>query len=539
MAIFSLFLIMVMLITGGMAVDLMRLETHRIRLQATLDRAVLAAADLEQTLDPETVVRDYFAKADLLDDLTSVIVTEGLNSRTVNAVATTDVDMIFMRMMGIDTMVAPAAGTAAESVTDIEIIMVLDVSGSMGSNSKLTNLKTAAEDFVATVFSGDSEGRISIGIVPFNGQVNLGAALLAQYNVTDQHGLANSNCVDLPPAAYSGSDISTTLAMPQTAFVDTYSGTSHSSGYVNYSSYPPYWSYGHMVNAWCPPEATNTVFLPSRNQGQLISHINGLYAIGATSINAGMRWGTELLDSGSRPMFTDLISDGEISASFTGRPYDYFTTNTMKVVVLMTDGQHFAEERINDGFRIGLSPIYRGEDGKYSIYHANQSGSNKYYVPHTGGWQNGPWTGGSSGGDWVWNGWQWVWQNGSVGTATQQTWPEVWSDLRLSYVAWQFYARAFGYNSYSRDSVYAATMATIRDQTPTSEMDTQLQAMCTASRNNGIVIFGIAFEAPANGENQIFQCASSPSHFYDASGLEIVSVFQSIANRINSLRLTQ
>ncbi|MDG2452861.1 MAG: Tad domain-containing protein, partial [Paracoccaceae bacterium] len=50
--IFSLFMFVLMLLTAGMALDLMRYETHRARLQGTLDRAVLAAADLDQTLSP-------------------------------------------------------------------------------------------------------------------------------------------------------------------------------------------------------------------------------------------------------------------------------------------------------------------------------------------------------------------------------------------------------------------------------------------------------------------------------------------------------
>jgi Flp pilus assembly protein TadG len=60
---FSLFLFVLMILIGGMAVDLMRFETRRVHVQNTLDSAMLAAADLDQDLDPEAVVRDYFAKA--------------------------------------------------------------------------------------------------------------------------------------------------------------------------------------------------------------------------------------------------------------------------------------------------------------------------------------------------------------------------------------------------------------------------------------------------------------------------------------------
>lgn len=51
---FSLFLFVLMILIGGMAVDLMRFETRRVHMQNTLDSAMLAAADLTQTLDPRT-----------------------------------------------------------------------------------------------------------------------------------------------------------------------------------------------------------------------------------------------------------------------------------------------------------------------------------------------------------------------------------------------------------------------------------------------------------------------------------------------------
>ena len=63
--IFGIAVFMLMCLAGGIAVDTMRYETHRVHVQGTLDRAVLAAASLDQDLDPEEVVLDYFTKAGL------------------------------------------------------------------------------------------------------------------------------------------------------------------------------------------------------------------------------------------------------------------------------------------------------------------------------------------------------------------------------------------------------------------------------------------------------------------------------------------
>ncbi len=85
MLIFGLTIFMMVLVATGMAIDFMRHENMRSRLQATLDRAVLAAADLDQTNDPQAVVEDYFAKSGLTNYELNVQVDEGLNYRTVTA----------------------------------------------------------------------------------------------------------------------------------------------------------------------------------------------------------------------------------------------------------------------------------------------------------------------------------------------------------------------------------------------------------------------------------------------------------------------
>jgi len=165
--IFACFMILCMLMIGGIGVDLMRHEMERARIQGIADRAVLAAADLDQTLDPETVVRDYFAKAWMSDFVSGVTVTEGLNFRTVKVDATTTMNTQFMNMVGVDTLTIPAASTAEEKVNKVEISMVLDISGSMSRNGRMENLKDAAGVFIDTVLKSETQNLISISVVPY------------------------------------------------------------------------------------------------------------------------------------------------------------------------------------------------------------------------------------------------------------------------------------------------------------------------------------------------------------------------------------
>ena len=93
--IFTLYLFIMMLIIGGLAVDFMRYEVTRSRIANTLDRAILAAADLDQSMDPNLVVQNYFSINGMDQFLNAPTnVQSGLNYRTVNANASATVPMI-------------------------------------------------------------------------------------------------------------------------------------------------------------------------------------------------------------------------------------------------------------------------------------------------------------------------------------------------------------------------------------------------------------------------------------------------------------
>ena len=165
LVIFAMFLFVTMLLVGGLAVDIVRFEANRAKLQSTLDRAVLAAASLSQTAEPVDVVLDYFARANLEAYITPQDITSqtSLTSRRVSAQAAMEMDTTFTRLLGINSLHAPSAGTAEESATRTEISLVLDVSGSMswwsysGGASKISILRDAATQFVNILMCDPSD----------------------------------------------------------------------------------------------------------------------------------------------------------------------------------------------------------------------------------------------------------------------------------------------------------------------------------------------------------------------------------------------
>ncbi len=505
----SLMLFLLMAMMGGLAVDLMRFEQRRTDMQQTLDRSVLAAASISQDLDPEDVVNDYFGKAGLADNLDWVNVESGLNFRAVTAAASSTLTPYFMKMIGIDDINVATGSGAEQRITNVEVSMVLDISGSMQNTpSRITNLKLAAKEFVSTVLSSDEEDRISISLVPYNGQVNLGPALFNQYSQSYKHNYPGSYCMDLPTSTFNTESVPSNSARPQAGYFDSWTSTTTSYSYV--SPQEPY-----SLNIWCQLDQNNIVRPLQKNIGLLQGYIQGLNAVGATSIDLGMKWGLNLLSPDTEGVISNLVTAGVVPSEFDGRPFDYTRPDSMKVIVLMTDGEHFEAEELRDAYRTGNSPIYRSKgNGRLSIYHNRSNTSNDYYRPDNNSWSSSPYSNTSAGYE-------------------RLTWDEVWAEYRMKWVAWQLYGRPLG------SSYYYSALADFRTQTPTGEMDNRLQDVCDLAKEKGVIVYGIAFEAPSNGRTQIKNCATSDSHYFDVSGVDISTAFRSIANNISQLRLTQ
>lgn len=540
-----LFFFFLMLLVGGVAIDFMRFETKRVALQNTMDRATLAAASLEQTLVPVDVVNDWFDKAGLEEDLDSVTIDEGTNYRIVQAKATTKSKNFFMSMMDIPYLESQNRSQAEQRINDIEIMLVLDVSGSMASNSKIQNLKIAAHDFIDTVTANDPEGRISIGIIPYNAQVNLGNTLAAKYTASYNHGVSNAKCFELPSGVFNSLALSRSTAFPMMAVADTQGGTNQFNQYVALTD-TDYATPGNTAaRRWCNPSTKIDVTLPTKNKTSLHSAIDDLVAEGNTSILLGMRWATALLDPGAQSLYTSLINDGAMASNMSGRPFTYDSNEAMKVVVLMTDGEHVAHGRVVDAYKTGTSPIWRANDAYLSIFHSSKvnnststtiCNSRPFYVPHLNAWHSRPWNGTTPNATACYS------PTATYTNTTRQSWEQVWARARVSWVAWQLYARALGTTNTTRTNTYNAQMAAmIQTYQSVSSMNSLLSSNCSKARDEGILIYGIAFEAPSNGKTAISDCASKPgsTYFFDANGLEIQTAFQLIAANLSQLRLTQ
>jgi len=205
LVIFAVIMILMILTMGGIGVDLMRSERDRATLQHTLDRAILSAADLDQQQPPQTVVNDYFEAAGLESFLSNVSVEQGINYKTVGAEAQSITTTAFMKLAGVDTLNATARGVAEERIANVEISMVLDISGSMGEGNRMPQLRSAATSFVNTVLSPTNEGLVSVSLVPYSQHVNAGPLIYNELNVNHRHNY--SHCIEMDDSAYTETEL--------------------------------------------------------------------------------------------------------------------------------------------------------------------------------------------------------------------------------------------------------------------------------------------------------------------------------------------
>ena len=500
--ILGLFLIVAMALAVGTGFDTMRYEVERAKTQHAIDTAVLAAASLSQDRDPQAVAEDIFRRHGLDPSRVQLTISEGVNSKSVQAVTTVNVPTYFLKMAGNPTLSGPAVSTAVENATDIEIVMVLDNSGSMGwnGNFRLNLLKTAAKEFIDTVVQEDTRGTVALAIVPFATQVAAGPRLTEYFNVSDEH--AYSHCVDFAANDFNSVGIDTAQPLQRTGHFDifTWSDTIRTENVV------------------CPFDSAREITLWSNDRAYLKSRIDDMWAGGNTSIDVGTKWGTTLLDPSTRPLLDDLIDNGEASFELSGMPFDYNRSATKKYLIVMSDGQNTDQFYLNAPFRSGPSTLWRGsltcsisQPGcEAGLFH-RIGASDQYYDIAAGNR---------------------VTLAGGLTDGENLVWPEATNEMSVARYARDVRAAAEGG---AWQSYYNAMFSAV----PANQKNTRTSQICRAARDRGVTVFTVGMDTYGQGGATLRDCASEDALFFEVEARDIGDAFSAIARQINQLRLTQ
>jgi Flp pilus assembly protein TadG len=165
----------------GVAIDFSRIATKHTSLQQATDSAALAIA---QAATPTTTNANVLAQAQNYittnySNKTATITTATISSdhTSVCLTAQDTVQLGIMSMFSINskTVTASACTAIAGGAATYEIALVVDNSGSMNESvsgsSKIAALRTAAGNFINTMFTGNYAGKVKMSVVPFSGAV--------------------------------------------------------------------------------------------------------------------------------------------------------------------------------------------------------------------------------------------------------------------------------------------------------------------------------------------------------------------------------
>ena len=324
--------------SAGAAIDYSRMSSDMTRMQNAIDSALLAGGHdllnatgrgfkkrgitkkihkyLEANIDPK-----------LYAQIKSVRIKYDRSDKSLTATLRAATPTTLLHVMGkkkLDYTVV--ASTQAEN-NRIEVVLVLDNTGSMLDDSKLDDLKAASSSFVDQMLDlNKRRPTAQIGIVPFSEYVNVGSTKARAKWVKfsrDANKKSWNGCVGSRNAPHNLTDDARGKPFP-------------------------------AVNSmYCPLKITSL----TNNKSKLNSSISSMVANGGTYIPGGLMWGWRVISSGAP--FNKAVSYG------TARKQ-----NIRKVILLMTDGENTISPNIP------ASPYHNNLDVDYANNATSQACSN-------------------------------------------------------------------------------------------------------------------------------------------------------------------
>lgn len=271
-------LAIVLVATAGAVVDFTTIEQERTRAQDALDSAALGLQPRIFEADITEEALRAQAETLLVERLTGDNVAASVTSAAINTTdgtlrlnASIVVPTAFVSLIGYEEVTANLVSEATRKRLNVEVAMVLDNSGSMSSQDRMTNLKAAAKCATNVLLNGDcaseavdeDETTVKIGIVPFTEFVNVGTgyANATWMDTTGVSSIANDNfddderddtvfsgtvnrwtlfnqlsnvswqgCVEARPYPYDTNDTTPDALTPDTLFVPEFAPDNPNSG---------------------------------------------------------------------------------------------------------------------------------------------------------------------------------------------------------------------------------------------------------------------------------------------------------------------
>lgn len=173
----------------GLATDTARGYMVKARLSQALDAAALAGGKSMFSADRDSIVQMYFDAnfpSNFMNArVSNLVIVPNDDKTTLDVSATATINTTFMRVLGFETLTVSAATQVTREVDQLDLVLSIDTSGSMGQPmSKIEGAREAAKDLVDILFGanevsptitveGTTYNLLNIGVVNWNSKVNV------------------------------------------------------------------------------------------------------------------------------------------------------------------------------------------------------------------------------------------------------------------------------------------------------------------------------------------------------------------------------
>lgn len=519
----------------GIGVDMSRAYLYRAQLSGALDAAALAGGKAFHSATRDDEIRAFFNSNFSSDymggTLESFVITEtDAVQKTLTVTASGSIPTTFMSLFGFESIPIDIDAETTSKTTGLQLVMVLDSTGSMrssaGSTSRMEALKDASTTLVDSLFGNEqSSEQLSIAIVPYVTTVNVGHLLDSSYmDMSTVPASYTYDANDLNKWVGCVEARDTNVALDANAY--DVQVEHNGQDWVPFLWRPHYDNHFYSLPGILGPDDENwpapNYQLPggsgegssdagpnincpapvldfTNDKTELTNYIDDLYYSynrGGTIANLGMIWGWRMLHTGS-PFFN---------------PVPYNDDLMLKAAILMTDGQNWI-----------IDSRYRYKNTDHPYYDGlNQSNDNNDRFDDDGdgrcpkGCSNRRWDRGDE-------------NNG----------PDAWDltngpDIDRHYTG--------DYSGYGRRDEGRLGGATSKSASTTA-INQRLAHVCAAMRGAGITIYTITFGSGATSsslQNLYRGCATdSGKYFHAPSSSELEGAFEAIANDLSNLRLSR
>lgn len=175
----------------GLATDTARGYMVKARLSQALDAAALAggkvmlSSDAVRDADIEMFFDANFPPGYMGAVVSPLAISENVAGDVLEVTATATINTTFMRVLGFDTLTVAAATEVTRQVDQLDLVLTIDTSGSMGQPmTKIEGARDAAQDLLDILFGdntvsptvtvgGTTYNLLNIGVVNWNSKANV------------------------------------------------------------------------------------------------------------------------------------------------------------------------------------------------------------------------------------------------------------------------------------------------------------------------------------------------------------------------------